>query len=293
MKQEAYRHEIEKGLWLVSPHVSMRYLESSIEKTKRPFPLIDNKEIGASFVREVIDDEGNYIDVSQNDVPNGSIGVVRCIGGMYKYGGWYNWGTDELVALAKQFDDDSRFIGQIWHDDSGGGTVSSVPPYLDFIKNKKKPVISLFDTCASANLWKNSATDMMISENNTSSMVGSLGVMLTLYNQKKMLEEYGIVEHIIESSLSEDKNKAFKLALEGNYELIQQEYLDPLALQFQEAYKLARPNLIEAPGVLTGKMFYAEEALSLNMIDAIGNMEFAVEQLKFLANARTFISTNI
>ncbi|MFI1771004.1 S49 family peptidase [Thalassobellus citreus] len=292
MNQNAYKHEIEKGMWLLSPHVALRYLESSIDKSVKPVSLISPKDQEASFVREVIDTDGNVIDVSQQDVPEGSIGIVRCIGGMYKYGGWFNWGSDELVAMAKNFDNDPRFIGQIWHDDSGGGTVSSVPPYLDFLKNKKKPVVSLFDTCASANLWKNSGTDLMIAENNTSAMVGSLGVMLTLYNQKKMLEEYGIVEHIIESSLSEDKNKAFKLALEGKYELIRAEYLDPLALKFQEAFKAARPNLKDVPGVLTGKMFYADEALDIGMIDAIGNIEYAVDQLKFLADARSFISTN-
>ena len=292
MNQNAYQGEIEKGLWFLSPQIANSYLHASVKNIDKQPSLISGRDIEAGFIRDIIGPDGNIIDIQQDEVPQGSVGIVRCIGSMSKYGGWFNWGTDELIKMMKDFDKDPNIIGQVWHDDSGGGTVSSVPPYLDFLKHKTKPVVSLLDTCGSASYYKNCGTDFMMAENNTSAMFGSIGVMISFYDYKKMLKDMGIVEHIIEADQSNNKNQAFKLAMEGKYDLIKSEYLNPLALGFQNDVRAARPKLKEAEGVLTGKMFYADEALRLGMIDGIGNMEAAIDQVKFLASARSFISTN-
>ncbi|WP_052503496.1 S49 family peptidase [Lacinutrix sp. Hel_I_90] len=285
--------EIQKGLWLVSPHMASRYLHNASKIVEGNTTLINGKELEANSIREVIDPSGRVVNTREEETPAGSIGIVRCIGSMYKYGGWFNWGSDELVAMMQDFENNPNIIGQIHHDDSGGGTVSSVGPYKDFHQNRKKPVVSLLDTSASANYWKNAQSDFLMAENDISAMFGSIGVMLSFYDYTKMLTEMGIVEHIIEADESEDKNKAFKLALEGKYELIKKELLSPLAIKFQDHVKAARPGLkLNTPGILSGKMFYAEEAQEIGLIDGIGNMDAAIEKVKFLASARSFISSN-
>jgi protease-4 len=283
--------EIQKGIWMVSPHMLYPYLLSA-EELFSSIPTESNKkELQGGLVREVIDPDGNYINVNQDDVPMDSVGIVRCVGPMYKYGGWFYWGTDELLAFAQYFDNHPNIIGQIWQDDSGGGLISSVAPYLNFLENKKKPVVSLLDMCGSACYYKNCGTDYVMAENNISAMFGSIGVLIQFYDFAKMLKEMGIKEHIIESNLSKDKNKPFKLALEGKYDLIKEEMLDPAAKMFQDHVKAKRPSLNQdIPGILSGKMFYAEEALEHGMIDGIGNMQAAIERVKFLASARSFIS---
>lgn len=284
--------EIQKGLWLIAPQLASRYLHASSKIVDGSASNIKQSEPNAGFVREIIDSDGNLINIHQQDIPENSIGIVRCIGPMYKYGGWFNWGTDELLAIMEDFERNPSIIGQIWRDDSGGGTVSSVPEYLHFLKKKTKPVVSLLDMSASANYWKNCNTDYVMAENDISAVFGSIGVMLQFYDYSKMLEEMGIIEHIVNADQSEDKNKAFELALKGQYDLIKAEMLNPLAIKFQDYVKAARPKLKTDNGTLTGKMFYAEEALDRNMIDAIGSMEAAIDQVKFLASARSFISTH-
>lgn len=292
MNSKSFQHEINKGMWLLSPHVLYGYLNDSFKTASTlPTPL-NHRDTSATSIMEVVDNDGNYIDFTQQEIPEGSVGIVRCIGPMYKYGSWFHWGSDELVAMATRFDNDPRIVGQVWWDDSGGGSTSSVAPYHNFLKNKKKPVVSLVDTCGSANLWKNSGTDYIMAENDSTSLIGSIGIMATLYNNKKHLEELGVVEHVIESSLSEDKNKAYKLAMEGKYELIREELLDPMARKFQEDIRATRPNLKEVEGVLTGKVFYSPEAVELGLIDGIGNLDAAIDFVKFLASARSLISTN-
>ncbi|QQV89986.1 head maturation protease [Cellulophaga phage Ingeline_1] len=274
---------------MVAPTMANKYIHSANLILKATSHL-NNLRIEAGFVREVVDADGNMVRNDQ-EVPEGSVGIVSQVGSMYKYGSWYNWGSDELVGFAKSFDDDPNIIGQVWRDDSGGGTISSVAPWLDFLANKKKPVVSLIDTCGSANYYKNCGTDYLLAENNVSSMIGSIGVMIQINDYSKMLKETGIVEHVIESDLSEDKNKAFKLALKGDYDLIKKEYLNPSAIAFQDYVKLARKKLmVETPGIVSGKMFYAEEAKQIGLIDGVGNLQAAIEKVKLLAAARSFIN---
>lgn len=291
MSNDRTATEIQRGQWMVAPHMLHSYLKSVIDLINRPKTMADSKEAQGAMVREVIDPDGNFVNISQDDIPQDSVGVVRCVGPMFKYGGWWFYGTDELLAFARELDEHPNIIGQIWHDDSGGGLVSSVAPYLDFLENKQKPVVALVDLCASANLYKNCGTDFLMAENNISSMIGSIGTMMHFYSFQKMLEEMGITEHEIYSNFSKDKNKPFQLAYEGKYDLIKKEMLDPLAVKFQDDVKARRKNLVaDVPGLLTGKMFYAEEALDYGLIDGIGSMEAAIDRVKFLASARSFIT---
>lgn len=281
--------EIQKGVWMLAPIVAERYLRKAQEMLSAPLKLSESKEVQAGLVREVIDPEGNPVNIDQEDIPHDSVGIVRCVGPMYKYGGWYHWGTDELVRMSEYFDNHPRIIGQVWQDDSGGGTISSIPPYLDFLKRKKKPVVGLADFCGSANYYKLCGTDHFMAENNISAMFGSIGVMIVIYNFDKMLKDMGIVEHVINADPSDFKNKAFELAYKGDYKLIRKEFLNPSAIQFQEYVKAQRPKLdAGVEGIISGKMFYAEEALQHGMIDSIGNLEAAIDRVKFLASARSF-----
>lgn len=285
--------DFQKGLWMVAPHMLYPYLMSANKLFSSAQDPSTNKEIKAGFVREIIDPSGNIVNTHQEEVPQDSVGIVRSVGPMYKYGGWWYWGTDELVEFARFFDNHPNIVGQVWQDDSGGGMISSIPPFLNFLKTKKKPVVSLLDTCASACYYKNCGTDYVMAENNISAMFGSIGVMVQFYDFTGMLKEMGIKEHIIESNLSKDKNKTFKLALEGKYDLIKKEMLDPAAVMFQEHVKKMRPNLeSEVPGLLSGKMFYTEEALDYGMIDGVGSLEEAIDRVKFLASARSFITVS-
>ncbi|MEX0274310.1 MAG: S49 family peptidase [Flavobacteriaceae bacterium] len=292
MSQERTIAEIQKGLWMIVPHMAAKYLKYAGEILSQKPSLINSKEVQGGFVRDVIDPDGNVVNINQDELPRDSVGIIRCVGPMFKYGGWRHWGSDELVAFAREFDNHPHIVGQVWQDDSGGGVISSVPPYHEFLRTKKKPVVSLVDTCGSANYYKNCGTDHIMAENDISCMVGSIGVMIVLHDYSKMLEEYGIVEHIINADPSDHKNKAFELALKGKYKLIKQEYLNPAAIKFQEYVKTNRPNLnLDVEGIISGKMFYAEEAIKEGLIDSIGNLEEAIDRVKFLASARSFIAT--
>lgn len=280
-------------IWMVAPVVLQQYLMHARQLMAAPKSNESTPSPKGAFTREVIDAQGNPVNFREEEIPPDSVGVVRQVGAMYKYGSWYHWGTDELLQFAMDFDNHPNIVGQIWQDDSGGGLMSSIAPWLQFLKTKKKPVVALLDMCGSACLYKNIGADHVMAENNLSAMFGSIGVMVHFYDYSKMLQEVGITEHVINSNLSKDKNKSFRLALEGKYDAIKKEMLDPGALAFQDYVKASRPKLAaDVPGLLTGKMFYAAEALDYGLIDSIGSLPAAIDRVKFLASARNLITFN-
>lgn len=222
----------------------------------------------------------------EDDLPEGSVMVVNITGTMIKYGTLCAWGADELVAKLRRAESDDRILGSVLKIDSGGGSVNAIGVYMDFLKNRKKPVVSLCDTAASAAYYTAIGTDHIMAENNISSEFGSIGVMCQIPDFSEYFEKQGVKIHTIYSNLSQNKNEEFQKALKGEYDLIKTESLDPLARKFQSDVKENRPNLkANEPGILNGKMFYAEKALELGMIDSIGNMEAAIEKVKELSGS--------
>ena len=281
-------NEILRGMWFIDPQTALNYSPLVFNVLEKKATDFDPRP-QAVAVRQTISPDGMNVH-PDDDAPDGSIGVVAIHGAMIKHGDLCSWGADELVAMAQEFDNDPKIIGQIWKMDSGGGSVAAIAPYLDFLKSKRKPVVTLSEMSASANYYIASSTDHIMAENNISSMFGSIGVMVQFADMMKYYEEKGIKVHTIYADQSEHKNQAFEEALKGNYELIRKEALNPLAIQFQEHVKSNRPDLKQIEGVLTGKMFFASDALKLGLIDSIGNIDAAIEKVKFLASASSFIN---
>lgn len=230
--------------------------------------------------RETIrtDEDGNI------DIPDGSYAIVNMKGPVIKYGDWCNWGADEITRALYKMNSIPAIKGIILDTDGPGGSVSAIGPFLEFAKNKQKPVVALIDMAASLHYWTTVAvSDHMMVDNNVSAMVGSVGVVISFADTKPYYEEKGIVFHEIYPPESEDKNLSFRNALDGDYKKIIEEHLSPLARKFQNAVRSGRPNLKEKEGVLTGKTFYAEEALDLGMIDSIGSMTAAMDEVDRLA----------
>lgn len=287
MKNNFLVNEIIRGQWLL--HTDNFDIYRQIAKNLMAGKQLDFKsqyDIQPS-VFEILDNNGIPIDPDDDivNVPKNSIAVVNMIGEVVKYGDWCVLGADEIVAELHKAQSMENIDAIILRVDGPGGSVKAMGTFRDFKKHKKKPIIGLADDALSLHYWSLvELCDYVIADNNVSARFGSVGVVSTFIDDSKYLEENGFKRHEIYPEESKDKNLAFILALEGKYELIRKENLSPLAVKFQEGVTEARPNLKkDAPGVLTGKTFYAEEALDLGMIDAIGGLDLAIEMAKKFA----------
>ena len=284
-----------KSPWAIDPQIANLWLPQVAKIIKGESIVTADtpkKETQIGATRFIIDDNGNK--VNPNDVdqtPFGSVGVVEINGPMIKKGNFFCWGSDELVGFAKDFDADPNIIGIIFKIDTGGGAVDAVAPYHDFFKNKNKPVIGLYDLCASAGVWVGSTCDKIYAENNISASIGSIGVMATLVDYRERLKELGIKEHHIYSSLSTFKNKDYHDALDGDYKEFKKKHLDPLAEKFQQHVRDNRKNLDESvEGILEGSMFYAEDAQNNGLSDGVASFDQVLDMLHTRASAQSFMN---
>ena len=176
--------------------------------------------------------------------------------------------------------------------DTPGGTVDGTQLLADTIARVTKPKLVYSNgLIASAGLWISSPADEIWVANDTVE-IGSLGVQFKFADMRAMWENQGVKFHMIRADQSKDKNEDFIQALDGNYELIKKESLNPLADMFIEAVKTNRGAKLSDPDkVTTGKVFFAADALKLGLIDKIGSLEEVISRALELAEAQNKQST--
>lgn len=222
-----------------------------------------------------------------NKAPDGSVAIISLRGDMMKEGTMCSYGTEEIAAVVREAAASKKIIGIRLDIDSGGGAVDAIAPMLDaisFAQGEGKPVVACCDLCASAAYYVACHCNEIVACNDISAEFGSIGVMIQFPDYAKYYEQKGIKVHTIYSDLSSYKNAPFEAALKGDYKSIKEETLNPLARQFQEAVKNHRKNLDQkTDGILSGRMFFASDALKVGLIDLIGTPDTATQEVRRLA----------
>lgn len=219
--------------------------------------------------------------------PQGSTAIIYLRGTLLKYGTFCSYGTEEIAEEIRMAINHPNISSIVLSIDSGGGACDSVAPIIKAIEDAQAsgcPVVACCDLAASAAYWIASACNKIIADNDISSEFGSIGVMCSFADAKPMYEKLGYKFHEIYADQSGNKNEDFQLALKGDYSLIKKDSLNPLATSFQNAVKKNRKCLkSEIPGILSGKMFFAKEALEAGLIDDVGSLPKAIEVARNLS----------
>lgn len=288
MKVNKLLMDINRGHWAMSFEGILAYMPFAHKiMTGQEVPIVEN----TSALMTVVDHNGKRVLPDANgglNPPKGSVAVIDMIGPVMKYGGMCSYGADDIVQAMYAADRNPNIIGTIFNEDGPGGGVNAIGPFMQFAKDKTKPVVAIADQCGSLHYWAMCAVaDYKMADNNVSASFGSVGVVASFADNRKYLESLGYVFHQITPPESEHKNLAIQLALEGKYDMIKKEDLSPLAIQFQDAVRAGCPNLKEEIGVLTGKMFGADKALEYGMIDAIGSLDQAINRVHILSELKS------
>jgi len=234
-----------------------------------------------------------------DDAPEGSVAVIPLKSVMVKYGNWCQYGTEEIAGFMMQAAASKKIDALVLDIDSGGGSVDAIPPMLEAIRKIQteynKPVIASADLCASAAYFVASHCDRIIANNDLSAEFGSIGVMMQFWDIQPYYEKEGYVFHKIYAPESTYKNLPFEKALKGDYDLIKEEELSPLAIAFQNAVKEKRGQKLDmtVEGLINGRMFYASnsknsklDAKAVGLIDEVADLDRAISLAKGLAEVR-------
>ena len=219
-----------------------------------------------------------------NPYADKSIYVTYLTGTMLKYDSCGDPGTRTIGEGLRQADADPDVIGHIIVADSGGGSSDSVPELSDAIRACSKPVVGFIDgTAASACIYALSYCDRIIAHQ-PKDRVGCIGTLVQLSGYPKFHKESdGYVSARIYADAATEKNADYEAALEGNFQVIREQTLNPLNEQFVSDVRANRPGVTEDQ--LTGRTYFAEDVVG-TLIDAIGPMADAVQAVADLAAAQ-------
>lgn len=165
--------------------------------------------------------------------------------------------------------------------DSPGGTVTASDEIYNRIRSfkSKKPipvVVSMGSLATSGGYYAACGADHVFAQPTT--FTGNIGVLMPRYNFSKLMEKYGVEETTIVSTGAKFKNAGSSFRPESPEEIqYMQELADSAFTQFKSVVTQGRSSKLKAnmEDVSSGKVFTANTALNMGLIDQVGYLEDA------------------
>ena len=226
------------------------------------------------------DDDYYHFRLTHKDnpaIPQGKqVSVIRVEGVMMRDEAWCQPGTRDLAAWLREADNDPRVLAHIILTDSGGGAADSVTDLAQAITDCNKPTVAFCDgdMCSAAYYTAIYANHIMANDNRN--RVGCIGTMIQMEGYPATSkDEDGYMRLRIYADPSDEKNLEFEQALQGDFKLMKENMLNPLAEDFQKAVKTHRSGV--KADQLHGRTYYAQDVVG-SLIDSIGSLDDAVRQ---------------
>ena len=220
-----------------------------------------------------VSDYGGYS--SPEEAPEESIAVISINGAITKHDQYCGpAGMLTKANLLHRCDVHPNIKGIIIKQETGGGEGSAMRIFNDAVLKCTKPVIGFIDDqSCSAGMGNLAACDMIVA-NNKLARVGSIGTYLTIADYTEHFAQQGIKLIEIYATASKDKNSEYYEALNGNVTPLR-EIADVYNEAFIEMIETQRGDKLKADRKEwgTGKVYFADKALELGLIDAIDSFD--------------------
>lgn len=195
----------------------------------------------------------------------------------------------DVYRQLKSAREDKRVKGLIIRVNSPGGTLSASDEiYNEICKYRRqtgKPVVAFMQgIAASGGYYASVACDKIIAE--PTAITGSVGVIMGYFVLQELFEEkLGIQPVVIKSGLKKDWPSLFQAPTEEQRQYVQDKLITPAYERFVQVVAESRSSLTlaEVRRLADGSIYGVQEALDENMIDEIGYLDEAIEEVKSLA----------
>jgi protease IV len=193
----------------------------------------------------------------------------------------------EQIKSARQ---DKRVKGLIIRVNSPGGTVSASDQICNEIrkyrKEEDKPVVAFMQgVAASGGYYVSVGCDKIVAEPTV--ITGSIGVIAGYFVLQELLEQkLGIQPAIFKSGEKKDWPSPFRQLTEEQRQYVQDKLINPAYNRFVQIIAEGRGEVLTLDDVkrlADGSIYGAEEALKEKLIDKIGYIDEATEEVKSLA----------
>jgi protease IV len=286
-------NEILCSTWLISNERQAAYTSMLLSLIKgENFSEGDSslaRERNRSYIRTGVGSATQRFGFTDPNIPEGSVAVIPIRSEILKYDQPCGpRGTQSILNDVKSADQNPNVQSIILIVDSPGGQVTGTDLLAAAIKNSSTPIVAYIEgMAASAAYWIISGSTRIVASSSLD-RIGSIGTMLMVEDLRPSLEQLGVKFHEVYASLSVDKNNDFNQVLEGNYGPYKENVLDVINAEFLSSVRSNRPILDES--TLTGKVYFAPEAITLGLIDEIGSLDHTISLSLSLASGHEEIS---
>ena len=194
--------------------------------------------------------------------------------------------VQEVVSQLRLAEKDKDVRAVILKIDSPGGSVTATDILYHEIavfkeRTGAKVVAAMMGLTASGGYYISLPADYILAH--PTSVTGSIGVIFRRPQVSRLMDKVGIDIEVNKSGRNKDIGSPFRAAT-AEEEKIFQDLTDRLAVRFIDL--VARHRKLEPKTIAeisTARVYLANEALELGLVDGIGYLERAVRQAKILA----------
>lgn len=217
-----------------------------------------------------------------------NVAIMSISGGLTKSGDLCAYGMRDYAFQLQRLNESDNVDAILIEMDTPGGSVDGTPELAEAVKASQKPVVVFGDgMVASAGMWIASQADVIIANSKNYTEFGSIGTLFVYPNYENVINAGRFpTVRVIRAPQSKDKaltNMFEPLSKEQEAEILSD--LENITNDFINSVKAGREGklLTGSENVFTGKMYSAEKAMELGLIDAIGTRIDAVEMAGALA----------
>ncbi len=205
--------------------------------------------------------------------------------------------VQDIAARLNKAKKDKSIVAVLLRVDSPGGAVTASETIFDLIadykkRSGKKIITYISNVAASGGYYIALAGDKIISH--PSAIIGSVGAIFMKPNFEEISSKIGVDFQVYKSGIYKDMYSSFRKSSDQEARMIQGN-VDLIGEKFQKHVFTNRQIKDEniKKQVASARIFLAEEALNLNLIDEVGSIEESLKDLHTLAglkNKATVIS---
>jgi protease-4 len=194
--------------------------------------------------------------------------------------------VQDVVSQLRKAESDKQIGAVVLKVDTPGGSVTASDQlYHEIVTFKArtgvKVVAAMEDVAASGGYYLSLPADHITAH--PTSVIGSVGVIFFQPRFYGLMEKIGVAVDVNKSGANKDMGSPFRAATKEEERIIQN-LTDQLAKRFTD--RVVKHRSIDAAAmaqIATGRIYLAEDALKLRMIDSIGYLDDAVNKAIDLA----------
>ncbi len=195
--------------------------------------------------------------------------------------------SKDIIEQLDQYEKDDKVKAVILRVNSPGGAVGPAQEIFDKIlrlKQSKKVIVSMGSIAASGGYYVACAADRIIA--NPGTITGSIGVVIQFSQIDDLLKKIGLKTNVIKAGRYKDVGSPVRDMTAEERKLIQG-VIDDIHDQFVEIVVLHRNIPKEKmENIADARIFTGRQALTLGLVDELGNMEYAIDVASGLAGIK-------